>query len=90
MADAGLVQRAYTSITQHFIASGRAPHYTELAKTLSVSMDEARGLQRQAAEATVGCWIAPDTDIVQSWAPFSNIPTHYLLTIEGKQKWYGQ
>ena len=23
-------------------------------------------------------------------APFSNIPTQYLLTIEGQQKWYGQ
>ena len=90
MSDAALVQQAYTAITRHFIATGRAPHYTELAPMLSVTLDEARDLQRQAAEASVGCWISPDTDYVQSWAPFSNIPTHYSLTIDGRQKWYGQ
>ena len=90
MADAALVQRAYTAITKNFITCGRAPHYTELAETLSIGLDEAREVQRQAAEASVGCWISPDTDYVQSWAPFSSIPTHYLLSIDGKQKWYGQ
>ena len=27
---------------------------------------------------------------MESWAPFSNVPTHYLVTIKGDQKWYGQ
>jgi hypothetical protein len=27
---------------------------------------------------------------VESWAPFSNVPTHYLVTIRGEQRWYGQ
>jgi hypothetical protein len=52
--------------------------------------DEARDVQREAAEAAVACWLVQDTDYIESWAPFSNIPTHYLVTVEGEQKWYGQ
>ena len=90
MTEAALVQRAYTTILKHFMQTGRAPHYTELAETLGVTPDEANQLQRAAAQASVGCWFAEGTDYIESWAPFSNIPTQYLLTIEGQQKWYGQ
>lgn len=86
--DTVLVQRAYTTILEHFVKTGRAPHFTELAKTLGLSPDEARDLQRETAQVGFGI-IAEGTDYVQSWAPFSNIPTHHLLTIEGEQKWYG-
>jgi hypothetical protein len=88
MAD--LRQQAYTRIQEHFIETGRAPHYTELAAILSITPDEAITVQREAAKAGVGCWISADTDYVASWAPFSNIPTQYLVTIEGHQKWYAQ
>jgi hypothetical protein len=90
MIDAGLVQQAYTGIQQHFIKTGRAPHFTELASMLGIMPDEARVVQRAAAEAGVGCWMSPDTDYIGSWAPFSNIPTQYLVTIEGQQRWYAQ
>jgi len=85
-----LVQRAYTAVVEHFVKMGRAPHYTELAITLGVPIENARLLQRKAAESTVACWFAKDTDYVESWAPFSNVPTHYLVTIKGEQRWYGQ
>jgi hypothetical protein len=85
-----LVQRAYTAVVEHFIKTGRAPHYTELAGTLKVPTEEARQLQHKAAESCIGCWFVKDTDYVESWAPFSNLPTHYLVTIKGEQKWYGQ
>ena len=90
MTEAALVQRAYTTILKHFMQTGRAPHYTELAETLGVTPDEANRLQREAAQASVGCWLVEGTDYIESWAPFSNIPTQYLLTIEDQQKWYGQ
>lgn len=90
MADADLVQQAYTSTLKHFIQTGRAPHFTELAATMGVSPDEAKDFQRQAAEAAIGSWISHDTDYVGSFAPFSNTPTHYLVTVDGEQKWYGQ
>jgi len=85
-----LVQRAYTSILEHLVKTGRAPHYTELAQTLGVTPDEARHLQREAAKGGVGCWFVQDTDYIESWAPFYNVPTQYLVTVEGQQKWYGQ
>jgi hypothetical protein len=77
-------------VLKHFMQTGRAPHYTELAEALGVTPDEANRLQREAAQASVGCWLVEGTDYIESWAPFSNIPTQYLLTIEGQQKWYGQ
>jgi len=85
-----MVQRAYTAVMEHFIMTGRAPHYTELAETLKVPSEEARQLQHKAAESCIGCWFVKDTDYVESWAPFSNVPTQYLVTIKGEQKWYGQ
>jgi hypothetical protein len=90
MADSILVQKAYTSILEHFIRTGRAPHYTELAEILGLRPDEAKGVQRQAAEASVACWFIQDTDYIESWAPFSNAPTQYRVTVKGEQKWYGQ
>jgi hypothetical protein len=90
MEEGTLVQRAYTAVIKHFITTGRAPHYTELAKTLELRPEDARQLQHKAAESSLGCWFVKDTDYVESWAPFSNVPTHYLVTIGGDQKWYGQ
>lgn len=90
MAHSMLVQKAYTAVVEHFIKTGRAPHYTELAETLGLLPDEARDVQRQAAEAAVACWFVSDTDYIESWAPFSNVPTPYLVSVDGEQKWYGQ
>lgn len=88
--DESMVQRAYTTVLQHFVKTGRAPHYTELAITLGLQPEEARQMQREAATAALACWFVKDTDYVESWAPFSNVPTQCLVTIEGDQKWYGQ
>ena len=90
MADSILIQKAYTAVIKHFIRTGRAPHYTELAETLGLKPDEARELQRETAAAAVACWLVQDTDYIESWAPFSNVPTHYRVTVAGEQKWFGQ
>lgn len=85
-----LTQRAYTAVLDHFIKTGRAPHYTELAAALGLQVEEARRAQHKAADSALACWFVKDTDYVESWAPFSNVPTHYLVTTAGNQKWYGQ
>ena len=90
MENAHIVQKAYTNILQHFIDTGRAPHFTELAARLGISVEDAREVQRSAAEAGGACWLSSDTDYISSWAPFSNVPTQYLITIDGAQKWYAQ
>ena len=90
MQENTLLQQAYTAVIEHFVKTGRAPHYTELAETLGVPPEEARQIQRKAADASIACWFVKETDYVESWAPFSNVPTNYLVTIKGEQKWYGQ
>jgi hypothetical protein len=87
-----MTQRAFTTILESFVESGRAPHYTELADVLGIGVDEARDVQRAAVEASpmASCWLAHDTDFIESWAPFSNVPTQYLISVDGVQKWYGQ
>jgi hypothetical protein len=92
MVDQNLTQRAFTTILEHFVATGRAPHYAELADALHIGSEEALEVQRAAVETApiASCWLAHDTNYIESWAPFSNIPTHYLVSIDGIQKWYGQ
>ena len=90
MANATVIQQTYTTIVDHFIRTGRAPHYTELALMLGVHPDEARALQQEAAAVAMGSWLAPDTDYIASWAPFSNIPTQYVVSVADDTKWYGQ
>jgi hypothetical protein len=85
------VQITYTTILEHFVETGRAPHYTELADILHTDVDKARELQRETASTEkMGCWMSHDTDYIEAWAPFSNVPTHHLISIDGKAGWYGQ
>lgn len=85
------VQLTYTTILKHFVQIGRAPHYTELADLLKVDVDEARELQRETASTErMGCWMSHDTDYIEAWAPFSNVPTHHLISVDGKPGLYGQ
>ena len=92
MTDHEMTQRAYTAILEQLVATGRAPHYTELADVLNIDLDSAREIQREAAAAAPAatCWLAHDTDLIESWAPFSNVPTHYRVSVDGVQQWYGQ
>ena len=92
VTDQSLVQRGFTTILERFVSSGRAPHYGELADALEIDMEGARELQRAAADAApiAGYWLARDTDFIESWAPFSNVPTHHLISVDGVSRWYGQ
>ena len=90
MEETALVQRAYTAVLEHLIKTGRAPHYTELAATLRLPPEEARQIQHKAADSAIACWFVKEGDYVESWAPFSNVPTHHLVTVKGQEKWYGQ
>jgi len=91
MAEPQLMARMYHAILSRLVTDGRAPHYTELATALGLSPEEARGaLHELDAMGVPGLWVRPDTDLVESCAPFSNMPTQYLISIDGQQKWYGQ
>ena len=84
------IKGAYRSTLDYTIEHGRAPHYAELARVMEVSPDEARLLQHDAAAAGIGTWFVAGTDFVECWAPFSNVPTNHLVSIDGVPGWYGQ
>jgi len=86
------IKATYRTVLSHFVAHGRAPHYSELARSLGVPLDRARELQRETANAgpVAGCWMAHDTDHIESWAPFSNVPTHFAISVDGEHRWFGQ
>lgn len=84
------MNQCYHFIMQQFVETGRAPHYIELARALQVTPREGRRLLQQLFSSGVPGWLFPNTDLITSFAPFNNLPTQYLLTIRGEQKWYGQ
>jgi len=84
------LDRAYHAIMRRMVASGRAPHYIELASELHVSPDEGREILHQLFGVGVPGWLHPGTDLIASFAPFSNLPTQYDITIDDMRGWYGQ
>jgi hypothetical protein len=90
MFDLNMLDRAYSNTMQGFITTGRAPHYTELATALGLSMEEGRQLLRELMQSGIPAWQHPGTDYVVSFAPFHNLPTQYRISIDGQQKWFAQ
>ncbi len=90
MSDLALLDRAFANITQRFVSTGQAPHFTELAKDLGLSLEDGRALIHELFARNVPGWVHPGTDLIASFAPFNNQPTQYRITIERQQKWFGQ
>jgi len=90
MAEATQLDRTYHYILETMVARGQAPHYTEIARHFSVSPDEGKRLQHDLMVAGLPVWLHPDTDLIASFAPFNNLPTHYRVTVDGEQKWFAQ
>jgi hypothetical protein len=90
MTELKQLDRTFSIIIQYMVENGRAPFYTEIASELGVSMDEGRQALHALIETRLPAWLFPKTDYISSFAPFSNLPTQYRITINGDQKWYGQ
>jgi Alkylmercury lyase len=89
MTDDRLLARTAHAMLTHFVETGRAPHFTELALTLQVAPPQALEAQWAVLEPWGG-WMLPQSDYVASFSPFSNIPTQYRISVDGEQRWYGQ
>lgn len=89
MTEIATLDRAYEYVMDHFVRTGRAPHYTELAQVLKIPVEEGRQVTHDLV-SQLPAWIHPGTDLIASFAPFNNLPTHYRISIDGEQKWYGQ
>jgi hypothetical protein len=90
MADLTLLDRAFVNIRQRMIRTGQAPHYTELARELGLTMEEGRQVVHALMASGFPGWTHPGTDYIASFPPFNNQPTQYRITVEGEQKWFAQ
>ncbi len=86
-----LLDKTYNIIITNLVATGLAPHYTEIAAELGVPVEEGKKALHDLMDSGVlGIWLYPDTDYISSFAPFSNLPTQYRLSVDGEQKWFAQ
>lgn len=83
------LDRAYASIMATMVATGNAPHFTEVAAALEVPVEQGRRIVHRLMDLTPG-WAHPGTDYIASFPPFNNQPTQYRIMIDGKPGWYGQ
>ena len=90
MSEPTILDKAYNAIMRRMVQTGQAPFYTELAKELGLSVKEGRKILHDLFSAGIPGWLFPRTDHIVSFAPFNNLPTHYRITINGQQKWFGQ
>ena len=90
MNEVSMLDRTFNFIMRRMVQTGQAPHYTEIAKELGVSMEEGRKALHDLINSGVPGWLYPKTDLIVSMAPFHNLPNQYRITIDGQQKWFGQ
>jgi hypothetical protein len=84
------LDRAFATVIDRFVRTGQAPHYTELARDLGLTVEEGRDLVHELFARQVPGWAHPGTDLIASFAPFNNQPTQYRVTIDGHQTWFAQ
>ena len=90
MSEPSRLDKTFQVILKYFMETGQAPHYTEIASNLDVSMEEGRKAVHDLFSAGVEGWLYPKTDFIVSFSPFNNLPTQFRITIDGQQKWFGQ
>lgn len=90
MADLALLDKGFYHIMRSFVDTGRAPHYTETAAALGISIEEGRQLFRDLEATGYSFFLHPETDQIVSMAPFNNLPNQYRISIDGEQKWFAQ
>jgi len=90
MAGPTLLDRAFAAIIARMVATGQAPHYTELAATLGLDVEAGRQVLRELMATGIPAWLHPGTDYIVSFPPFHNLPTQYRVSIAGEQRWFAQ
>jgi hypothetical protein len=90
MTDTQQLDRTYHFIMETFVATGRAPHFTDIARSFSLPPDEGKRFLHDLMNTKLPIWLYPETDLIASFAPFNNLPTQYRLTVDGQQKWFAQ
>ncbi len=91
MSEPNQLDKVFQIIMNRMVETGQAPHYTEIATELVVSLEEGRkALQELFSTPMFPGWLYPNTDYIISFPPFNNLPTQHRITIDGQQKWFAQ
>ena len=90
MAELVLLDKAFSNIMMRLVETGQAPHYTELASDLGLSVEEGRQTLHDLIATGIPAWLHPDTDYLVSFPPFNVLPNQYRITIRDEQKWFAQ
>jgi hypothetical protein len=90
MDEPSQLDKTFAFIMKRMVETGQAPFYTEIATELGVSVEAGRKALHDLFGVRVPGWVFPNTDYVSSFAPFSNLPTQYRITVDNRQKWFGQ
>lgn len=88
MQEHTLLDNAYHAIMKRMVATGHAPHFTELASELDISIDETRKALHDVFDASIVGLLYPKTEHIITCFPLNNFPTNYRVTVDGQQKWY--
>ena len=90
MSEPSQVDNTFNIIMRKMVETGQAPHYTEIASEMNVSVEEGRKALHDLFSIRIPAWLYPNTDYICSFPPFNNLPTQYRVTIDGEQKWSSQ
>lgn len=90
MSETSELDRTYNFIRDHFKETGSAPHFTELARGLEVSVEEGRLMMHALVESPFPSWFHPGTEWIGSFPPFSSIGNQYRISVDGERKWFAQ
>ena len=90
MVEMALLDKAFSNIMMRLVETGQAPHYTELASDLGLSVEQGRQTLHNLIATGIPAWLHPDTDYLVSFPPFNVLPNQYRITIRGEQKWFAQ
>ena len=90
MAVLALLDKAFSNIMMRLVETGQAPHYTELASDLGLTVEQGRQTLHNLIATGIPAWLHPDTDYLVSFPPFNVLPNQYRITIRGEQKWFAQ
>jgi hypothetical protein len=88
--DTALLDRMFQHIMRALIATGRPPHYAELAGALELTVEESRQQLGALMQAYPIGWLHPETDYIASFPPLNGLPTQYRVSVRGEQKWFAQ
>lgn len=90
MSEPTQMDSVFQIIMKCMVATGQAPHYTEIAAEMEVPVEQGRKALHALFSPRFPGWLFPKTDYICSFPPFNNLPTQYRITIDGRQKWFAQ